>query len=490
MGRTTGPDEVSSRPKKGDRGRGPRSTQSRSVLISKACSRLLRHQAVNEGIPITSDGWVRLDHLLAWKGLSSRNGMSPPPTIEEMWEVVEENEKKRFAVRQVSKTDENEDQAETGDLATIETTSSSRRKESEAPENSVRKNIQVVAEKVAAADLGAARDDILDQPVTTVQELLTNSPSREKHASTSSAGDAPSANPEVQGDSETAQAIAYYRNSNPPPSAAQFQIRAVQGHSIRTVASDTSLLKPITLDSPEGIPETCVHGTFYGAWPLILKSGGLKRMGRNHVHFASGPSLAEIGISEKGEPIGDRFNRVISGMRRDAQLLIYIDLKHCLQDVREGALEMTWWMSENGVILTEGLEESQTLTTTDTYDIAAGGPKSTQQTTEQTTKQDEPNLDQPSAREAVHASAELEVTGKSHGGRFKTQRSKEAQSTAQSNKIVPLKYWQVVVDAKGGGGIVWERGKGIVNELPERLVLRGNPKAFRGNRGVGRGKGE
>jgi len=111
-------------------------------------------------------------------------------------------------------------------------------------------------------------------------------------------------------------------------------IRANQGHSITIQSS--SLLQPITLDSPD-IPETALHGTYYGAWPAILESGGMSRMGRNHMHFAAGVP---------GEDPG-----VISGMRADAQILIYIDIRLAMED------DVKFWRSDNGVVLTEGNTE-------------------------------------------------------------------------------------------------------------------------------------
>jgi 2'-phosphotransferase len=60
-------------------------------------------------------------------------------------------------------------------------------------------------------------------------------------------------------------------------------------------------------------------------------------MSRNHIHFSTGLPEDKQGI--------------ISGMRNDSELLIYIDIKKSLED--GGVL---WWMSNNGVVLTEGDE--------------------------------------------------------------------------------------------------------------------------------------
>lgn len=105
-------------------------------------------------------------------------------------------------------------------------------------------------------------------------------------------------------------------------------IRANQGHSIKVIESD-KLLKPVLL--PDEIP-VCVHGTLMSNLDSILKTG-LKKMGRNHVHFASGLP---------------REDGVISGMRFSSEVLIYLDSKKALQD------GMKLYMSDNSVILTEG----------------------------------------------------------------------------------------------------------------------------------------
>ncbi|PYH40944.1 tRNA 2'-phosphotransferase [Aspergillus saccharolyticus JOP 1030-1] len=138
---------------------------------------------------------------------------------------------------------------------------------------------------------------------------------------------------------------------------AHYFIRATQGHSIKSVEA-AGLLERLTLDGDRSkLPATVVHGTFHGAWPLILESGGLRCMGRNQVHFATGPTrevvlarcAAAAAEKEEGGVVGEQ-QQVISGMRRDAQVLIYIDLVKALE------AGCPFWRSENGVILSEGIE--------------------------------------------------------------------------------------------------------------------------------------
>jgi len=61
--------------------------------------------------------------------------------------------------------------------------------------------------------------------------------------------------------------------------------------------------------------ELVIHGTYLRFWDSIKKSG-LSRMKRNHIHFAA------------GEPGTDG---VISGMRKSAEVYIYIDLPKALK---------------------------------------------------------------------------------------------------------------------------------------------------------------
>jgi 2'-phosphotransferase len=124
-------------------------------------------------------------------------------------------------------------------------------------------------------------------------------------------------------------------SSLPTPDGPKDYIRANQGHSIKTIKID---MEPIT--SAENYP-TIIHGTNTAAWGLISKdSKGLNRMNRNHIHFATGL------IGEDG---------VISGMRYSCTVLIYLDLDKALKD------GITFFKSENGVVLTEGVNGEGTL---------------------------------------------------------------------------------------------------------------------------------
>lgn len=114
-------------------------------------------------------------------------------------------------------------------------------------------------------------------------------------------------------------------------SPGDYLIRANQGHSIKV--DEATLFKPIQLGDVD-FPKKVVHGTYFAFWKAIVESGGLKPMSRGHIH-----------CSDKTVEEG-----AMSGMRRDAELLVEIDIEKSLG---EG---VTWWRSDNGVILTDGGE--------------------------------------------------------------------------------------------------------------------------------------
>ncbi|KOB62921.1 tRNA 2'-phosphotransferase 1, partial [Operophtera brumata] len=113
------------------------------------------------------------------------------------------------------------------------------------------------------------------------------------------------------------------------PHSNSLEIKANQGHTISEV--NNSDLKPI-LEPKYNI---IVHGTYLKCWPQI-KLHGLSTMKRQHIHLAKGT-------------LGD--TAVISGMRRNTQVHVYIALDKALVD------GIKFYESENGVILTAGNEK-------------------------------------------------------------------------------------------------------------------------------------
>ncbi|KAL9668674.1 hypothetical protein QQ045_006212 [Rhodiola kirilowii] len=119
-------------------------------------------------------------------------------------------------------------------------------------------------------------------------------------------------------------------------------IRANQGHTIKAVESE-SLLKPIT--SPEEVP-VCIHGTYCKHLESILQSG-LKRMKRLHVHFSSGlPTDAGV----------------ISGSRRDVNILIFLDVRKALADGMKLYISDNKGHSVKGMFKPDGKVETVQLT--------------------------------------------------------------------------------------------------------------------------------
>ncbi|XP_057979825.1 uncharacterized protein LOC131165785 isoform X4 [Malania oleifera] len=112
---------------------------------------------------------------------------------------------------------------------------------------------------------------------------------------------------------------------------ADIPLRSHTVDDIKETVETESLLKPIL--SVEEVP-VCVHGTYKRNLESILESG-LKRMKRLHIHFS-------CGLPTDGE--------VISGVRRDINVLIFIDVQKALED------GMKFYISDNKVILTEGFD--------------------------------------------------------------------------------------------------------------------------------------
>uniref|UniRef100_A0A6S8Z148 2'-phosphotransferase n=1 Tax=Chaetoceros debilis TaxID=122233 RepID=A0A6S8Z148_9STRA len=140
-------------------------------------------------------------------------------------------------------------------------------------------------------------------------------------------------------------------------------IRANQGHSIPNVSSEelleripSSILRACGNSSGSGSSSDnsvktfpIIHGTSRKAWEDHIRHEGLKRMTRNHIHFATG-------LPDENENDNDNGNGVISGMRKSCQVYIYMDGEKCAKDDR-----IVFYKSDNGVVLTAGVGEEGTL---------------------------------------------------------------------------------------------------------------------------------
>jgi 2'-phosphotransferase len=120
-------------------------------------------------------------------------------------------------------------------------------------------------------------------------------------------------------------------------------IRANQGHSIPGIDPDRLL----TRLTPEELVGTAVvvHGTNVGAWEKRIRTEGLRRMKRNHIHFATGTPRKDRG----GASGGHNAVVVVSGMRKSCQVYVYVDAMKCARDGIE------FYRSDNGVLLTSGI---------------------------------------------------------------------------------------------------------------------------------------
>ncbi|CDO95394.1 unnamed protein product [Kluyveromyces dobzhanskii CBS 2104] len=92
------------------------------------------------------------------------------------------------------------------------------------------------------------------------------------------------------------------------PSTGSLFICATQGHTLKHIAPSDDVLTPIV--STEQLSSKLVHGTNIPNCILILESGFIKKMSRNHVHLSPG--------------ITGKDSDVVSGMRYSSNVYIYI----------------------------------------------------------------------------------------------------------------------------------------------------------------------
>ncbi|CAL9734747.1 tRNA 2'-phosphotransferase [Monosporozyma servazzii] len=88
-------------------------------------------------------------------------------------------------------------------------------------------------------------------------------------------------------------------------------IAATQGHSIKNIQPDENVLTLIPKDTV--LTHPLIHGTNMKGLEMILQSGFISKMQRNHIHLSPGV-------------VGEDTN-VISGMRKNSPVLIYLNTK-------------------------------------------------------------------------------------------------------------------------------------------------------------------
>jgi 2'-phosphotransferase len=66
------------------------------INLSKTLSKLLRHEALNQGVDIRSDGFCKLNDVLKNKMVIKYN-----PTFDDIMACVNDNNKKRFEIQKL-----------------------------------------------------------------------------------------------------------------------------------------------------------------------------------------------------------------------------------------------------------------------------------------------------------------------------------------------------------------------------------------------------
>ena len=120
----------------------------------------------------------------------------------------------------------------------------------------------------------------------------------------------------------------------------KWYIRANQGHStnVGTLINEEKLLTKLT----EPL-DRIVHGTPMSAYEII-KTSGLKKLKRTHIHFAISDDFIE----------GNKEQR---GIRKNCEILIYLNMKLAMDDGIE------FFMSDNKVVLSKGMGDEGIIST-------------------------------------------------------------------------------------------------------------------------------
>ncbi|PFH33507.1 hypothetical protein BESB_077240 [Besnoitia besnoiti] len=264
----------------------------RSYLLIKKLNFILRHGAPLFKLPMREDGYVRIRELLE---LECMKGV----TWEEIYLVVASNFKRRYEICYDPRE----------------------------PEHAGRDSVLVVdaGQRLPPAPKASAAAPPPSRSSELTPKIFPLSSGMARKAVLSA---------DTRGGSE--DELSLFQGTPPFPSSAtphlindRWLLRATQGHTIRHISSELLLRR---IRDPAEIPK-CVHGTYMKNW-LAIRTVGLSRMHRNHIHFAPGLPC-ECGV--------------VSGMRQTNDVAIYVDVERAMRD------GIRFFVSNNNVILTEGI---------------------------------------------------------------------------------------------------------------------------------------
>jgi len=318
------------------KGAGGKGTDTREACISKALSAILRHTAPDLGLNIRTDGFVAVGEVLALHQVSRFNA-----TEADLQQIVQASDKQRFELKReadgqayiravhghsmkIVQDEELTRRLNADDVDLLGSIGDQSKgaggKGADTREVRISKALSTIL-RHKATDLGL---NIRSDGFVAVGEVLAF------HQVSKFGATELDLRQIVQASDK--QRFEFRREAD-----GQAYIRAVQGHSMKVV-KDEELMRRLSVDDTD-LPVECVHGTFKRHVSDILeqglKAGGkLGQMFRNHVHFAP-------------HAPGDK--RVISGMRCDSEVVVWVNLREAL---RSG---IPFFLSQNNVILTPGI---------------------------------------------------------------------------------------------------------------------------------------
>lgn len=220
--------------------KGPRGDA--STNSSRTMTYILRHGAASEGIPMDSAGFVPVDALLRHHKLRHLS-------VDDVRAIVRNCPKQRFELREADK------------------------RQAVAPSGAT--SIASPAVSIPAAAQQTALASATHACATGKDAFTTGTDPTERKPVNEEAAGAPAAAHGAAQSTDSASRASCFTG---------LCVRATQGHSLQNVEAE-HLLTLLTPEAAAALP-CVVHGTLASNLPAIQRSG-LRRMGRQHVHFAT-----------------------------------------------------------------------------------------------------------------------------------------------------------------------------------------------------------